>query len=251
MFIARLTLTRLRGRTARRLAATAGALGALALVPAAAMAAPGDLDTSFGAGRGFVTTDVVTNSGFLDDGRAVAVGPFGDAYVAGTSFVPGGSQVLSLAAYTCCDLNPTFGTRGTVALQAGSGVTGNDVLYDNRGDGDATNDRILVARDAGGQEPVDGSVRVLLGRVCAAERGHGEPFVVVGDSAGRRCATSSRLAAMRFTGVDIGVAGASPHPERGEESGRVHRLAVRRCVNDSAAAVTTSGVGRLDPQCTS
>jgi hypothetical protein len=145
MLIARFTLTRPRGRTARRLAATAGALGALALVPAAAMAASGDLDTSFGAARGFVTTDVVTNSGFLDDGRAVAVGPFGDAYVAGTSFVPGGSQVLSLAAYTCCDLNPTFGTRGTVALQAGSGVTGNDVLYDNRGDGDVTNDRILVA----------------------------------------------------------------------------------------------------------
>jgi uncharacterized delta-60 repeat protein len=145
MPFARIVPAALRGTTVRRLAATAGALGALALMPAAAMAAPGDLDPSFGGGRGFTTTDVVTNNGFLDDGRAVAVGPFGDVYVAGTSFVPGGSEVLSLAAYTCCDLSPTFGTRGTVAVQTGSGTTGNDVLYDNRGDADPANDRILVA----------------------------------------------------------------------------------------------------------
>jgi uncharacterized delta-60 repeat protein len=143
MLIARIPAA-LRGATARRLAATAGALGALALVPPAAMAAPGDLDPSFAGGRGFTTTDVVTNNGFLDDGRAVAVGPFGDAYVAGTSFT-GGSEVLSLAAYTCCDLNPTFGTRGTVAVQSGSGTTGDDGLYDNRGDAGTANDRILVA----------------------------------------------------------------------------------------------------------
>jgi uncharacterized delta-60 repeat protein len=145
MPIARLTHPRLRGRTARRLTATAAALGALALVPAAATAAPGDPDPSFGGGRGFLTTDVVPNNGFLDDARAVAVGPFGDAYVAGTSFVPGGSQVLSLAAYNCCDLDPTFGTRGAVSVQTGSGTTGNDVLYDNRGDGDISNDRVLVS----------------------------------------------------------------------------------------------------------
>ncbi|HEX2104799.1 MAG TPA: hypothetical protein VHF51_14175 [Solirubrobacteraceae bacterium] len=144
MLIARSTRSARRRRTARRLAATAGALGALGLVPATAMAAPGDLDTSFGGGRGFVTTDVVTNTGFHDEARAVAVGPFGDAYVAGRSFGPGGSEVLSLAAYTCCDLDPTFGTRGSVAVQAGSGTTGNDVVYDDRGDGATSNDRLLA-----------------------------------------------------------------------------------------------------------
>ena len=128
MPIARLTHPRLRGRTARRLAVTAGALGALGLVPPTALAAPGDPDPSFGGGRGFVTTDVVTNNGFLYDARAVALGPFGDAYVAGTSFVPGGGEVLSLAEYNCCDLDPTFGTRGTVSVQTGSGTTGDDVL---------------------------------------------------------------------------------------------------------------------------
>jgi uncharacterized delta-60 repeat protein len=132
------------GRSARRLAATAATLGAFAAMPVTAMAAPGDLETAFG-GRGFVTTDVVTNAGFLDSARAVAVGPFGDTYVGGTSFVPGGGETLSLAAYNCCGLDPTFGTRGTVAVQAGSGTTGNDVLYDNRGDGDIRNDRVLAA----------------------------------------------------------------------------------------------------------
>jgi uncharacterized delta-60 repeat protein len=145
MSIARLTRTRPPRRTRRRVAAALAALGALAAMPAAATAAPGDLETSFGAGRGFVTTDVVTNAGFHDSARAVAIGPFGDAYVAGTSFVPGSAETLSLAAYNCCALDPTFGTRGTVAVQLGSGTTGNDVLYDNRGDGDITNDRLLVA----------------------------------------------------------------------------------------------------------
>ena len=60
-------------------------------------------------------------------------------------FAVRGAETLSLAAYNCCGLDTTFGTRGTVAVQSGSGTTGNDVLYDNRGDGDITNDRLLVA----------------------------------------------------------------------------------------------------------
>jgi uncharacterized delta-60 repeat protein len=144
MPIARITRTRPPRLSRRRVAATVAALGALAATPAAAIAAPGDLDTSFGSGRGFVTTDVVTNPGFNDSARAVAIGPFGDAYVAGTSF-GGGGETLSLAAYNCCALDPTFGTRGTVAVQTGSGTTGSDVLYDNRGDNVITNDRLLVA----------------------------------------------------------------------------------------------------------
>jgi uncharacterized delta-60 repeat protein len=145
MSIARFTRTRPPRRTRRRVAATVAALGALAAMPAAAMAAPGDLEPSFGGGRGFVTTDAVTNAGFNDSARAVAIGPFGDAYVAGTSFAVRGAETLSLAAYSCCGPDITFGTRGTVAVQSGSGTTGNDVLYDNRGDGDITNDRLLVA----------------------------------------------------------------------------------------------------------
>jgi hypothetical protein len=50
-----------------RLAAAALAVAGLA-VPATAAAAPGDPDTSLGSGRGFVTTDVVTNPNVHDAG---------------------------------------------------------------------------------------------------------------------------------------------------------------------------------------
>jgi uncharacterized delta-60 repeat protein len=119
----------------------------LAALAGTAHAAPGQLDPSFGAGRGFVTTDVIAGGGAVDQADALAVGPFGDAYVAGTSFQPGGPlpETLTVAHYNCCGLDSTFGVGGTVAARLGEATTGRDIVFDDRGDGVVANDRLLVA----------------------------------------------------------------------------------------------------------
>ena len=131
----------------RRAVAAAGVLAAVAACPAAAVAHPGDSDPSFGGGRGFVTTDVVPGAGIVDQAEGVAVGPFGDAYAVGTSFQPGGTlrDTVSVAHYNCCGLDATFGVGGTATVTIDQGARGRDILYDDRGDGDITNDRLLVA----------------------------------------------------------------------------------------------------------
>jgi uncharacterized delta-60 repeat protein len=136
--------------SARRLLRLAGAALAVAglAVPATAAAAPGDPDTSLGSGRGFVTTDVVTNPNVHDAGNAVAVSPFGEVFVAGTSFGGGIQDAASVVKYNCCGVAPDFGSGGKAIFSLDSGAAANDVLYDNRLNKDLNDDRLLVAGSA-------------------------------------------------------------------------------------------------------
>src|SRR5688572_24458550 len=111
---------------ARHALAVAHVVVGVAALAGTAHAAPGQLDPSFGAGRGFVTTDVIAGSSVVDHAEALAVGPFGDAYVAGTSFQPGGPlpETLTVAHYNCCGLDSTFGVGGTVAARLGEATNG-------------------------------------------------------------------------------------------------------------------------------
>ena len=213
---------------ARRALAAAGVVAAVAAVPAAAQAAPGDLDTSFGSGRGFVTTDVIAGGQVVDNGEAVAVGPFGDAYVAGTSFGSSLPETLTVAHYNCCGLDTTFGVRGTVAVQLGQATTGRDVVYDDRADGAIANDRLLVA----GSLTRDGVRRALVVALPREGRGldrawNGEGFVAHGVPG----ATSAELVALA--------------PERGGRVVAVGNATIAGRQRGFVARYTPDG--RLDP----
>src|SRR5262249_34637811 len=92
----------------------AGAVLALAVGRAAVgLAAPGDLDPSFGTG-GIVTTSLGPNA---DRPRAILVDPDGNIVVAGETFV-GPTDDASIAPYLPSGaLYPTFGPGGIVRLR--------------------------------------------------------------------------------------------------------------------------------------
>src|SRR6516162_7027552 len=84
----------------------------IALAPISTVAAPGDLDTSFGG-----TGKVLTTFGFGEDfGRAVAVQPDGKLIVAGfTGSISGGS--LALVRFDTNNvLDTSFGSGGKVVM---------------------------------------------------------------------------------------------------------------------------------------
>jgi uncharacterized delta-60 repeat protein len=96
-------------------------LGILTFLTAAARAAPGDLDPSFGNG-GLVTTDF---GGRGDFGLAVAVQPDGKIVAAGNSSAVGVFSVsFALARYNPNgSLDPTFGSGGTVLTSFGGNLS--------------------------------------------------------------------------------------------------------------------------------
>lgn len=132
-------------RRVRRLTAAAAVVLAGLAVPAVAAAAPGDPDTALGSGRGFVTTDVVTNPNVHDAANAVAISPFSEVFVAGSSFGGGIQDAAAVVKYNCCGLAPDFGSGGKVTFSLDSGAAVNDVLYDSRLTTDPGDDRIIVA----------------------------------------------------------------------------------------------------------
>ena len=83
--------------------------------PAVALAAPGDLDPSFGTGG-----IVITSFGGADVASAVAVQPDGKLVVAGRTNIAG-NTVFALARYNPNGgLDPAFGTGGLVTTDFGS-----------------------------------------------------------------------------------------------------------------------------------
>jgi uncharacterized delta-60 repeat protein len=83
--------------------------------PAVALAAPGDLDPSFGTGG-----TVITSFGGSDVASAVVVQPDGKLVVAGRTNIAG-NTVFALARYNPNGgLDPTFGTGGLVTTDFGS-----------------------------------------------------------------------------------------------------------------------------------
>jgi uncharacterized delta-60 repeat protein len=83
--------------------------------PAIALAAPGDLDPSFGSGG-----TVITSFGGADVASAVAIQPDGKLVVAGRTNIAG-NTVFALARYDPTGgLDPTFGTGGLVTTDFGS-----------------------------------------------------------------------------------------------------------------------------------
>ena len=111
---------------------------ALMLSPAV-QAAPGDLDTTFGAG-GKVTTDF---GGSADRGLAVALQTDGKVVVAGHVVLPDGSSRIGLARYNVDGgLDTTFGQGGRVISSAA------EILFG----------RVAVAVQADGKILVGGSI---------------------------------------------------------------------------------------------
>ena len=83
--------------------------------PAVALAAPGDLDPSFGTGG-----TVITSFGGSDVASAVVIQPDGKLVVAGRTNIAG-NTVFALARYNPNGgLDPTFGTGGLVTTDFGS-----------------------------------------------------------------------------------------------------------------------------------
>ena len=83
--------------------------------PAVALAAPGDLDPSFGSGG-----TVITSFGGADVASAVAIQTDGKLVVAGRTNIAG-NTVFALARYNPAGgLDPTFGTGGLVTTDFGS-----------------------------------------------------------------------------------------------------------------------------------
>ena len=83
--------------------------------PAVALAAPGDLDPSFGTGG-----IVITSFGGADVASAVVIQPDGKLVVAGRTNIAG-NTVFALARYNANGgLDPTFGTGGLVTTDFGS-----------------------------------------------------------------------------------------------------------------------------------
>jgi len=83
--------------------------------PAVALAAPGDLDPTFGTGG-----TVITSFGGSDVASAVVVQPDGKLVVAGRTNIAG-NTVFALARYNPNGgLDPTFGTGGLVTTDFGS-----------------------------------------------------------------------------------------------------------------------------------
>jgi len=83
--------------------------------PAIALAAPGDLDPSFGTGG-----TVITSFGGADVASAVAIQPDGKLVVAGRTNIAG-NTVFALARYNAIGgLDPAFGTGGLVTTDFGS-----------------------------------------------------------------------------------------------------------------------------------
>jgi uncharacterized delta-60 repeat protein len=117
-----------------RLQLLAGMIAALlALAPASAGAAPGDLDPTFGGGDGIVTTDF----GGTDPAWAVAVQPDGKIVVAG------GSKDFELARYNeDGSLDTSFGGDGKVTTDFGGDDAANAVVVQPNGE-------IVAAGEAG------------------------------------------------------------------------------------------------------
>jgi uncharacterized delta-60 repeat protein len=134
----------------RRWAATLGALGVLALLPGAALAAPGDPDTQFGGGDGYTTTNV--SSGAHDAGNGAASDALGRVYVAGRSFLD--AEQIAVARYDATGLDTSFANGGklTIPDPQGGDSTGNDVLAYRQG----SIDRVLIAgsRSTGLRHPM-------------------------------------------------------------------------------------------------
>ena len=83
--------------------------------PAVALAAPGELDASFGSGG-----TVITSFGGADVASAVAIQPDGKLVVAGRTNIAG-NTVFALARYNANGgLDPAFGTGGLVTTDFGS-----------------------------------------------------------------------------------------------------------------------------------
>ena len=83
--------------------------------PAVALAAPGELDASFGTGG-----TVITSFGGADVASAVAIQPDGKLVVAGRTNIAG-NTVFALARYNANGgLDPAFGTAGLVTTDFGS-----------------------------------------------------------------------------------------------------------------------------------
>src|SRR5207249_11057450 len=107
-----------RARLGMTLGALSGALLA-ASIPCAALAVPGRLDATFGAG-GKVTTDFVGS----DQGQAVAVQRDGKMVVAGASDVAGAAD-FALARYNGNgSLDPRFGSGARVTTDFGGSELG-------------------------------------------------------------------------------------------------------------------------------
>jgi uncharacterized delta-60 repeat protein len=95
--------------------------GAPAALAPAAVAAPGDLDTRFGFGQGFLTTDVVPQN--HDAALAVASDYLGRVWVAGSSFGNSG-RGIAVARYDSRGLDTTFGSSGKRFITVGPNAEG-------------------------------------------------------------------------------------------------------------------------------
>jgi uncharacterized delta-60 repeat protein len=105
--------------------ATALALVLLATAAGPAVAAPGDLDTSFGAPNGFVLTSV---SGGNVNGGGVLVDPAGRIVVRASEFVSS-NQLLGLIRYLPGGaLDPAFGGGSGMVFKSFTGMTGSLAL---------------------------------------------------------------------------------------------------------------------------
>ena len=99
---------------------------ALAALAPAAVAAPGDLDTRFGSGQGFLTTDVVP--GNHDAANAVASDHLGRVWVAGTSFGSAASGGIAVTRYDSQGLDTSFASGGKRVIASGSDARGGGIL---------------------------------------------------------------------------------------------------------------------------
>ena len=99
---------------------------ALAALAPAAVAAPGDLDTRFGSGQGFLTTDVVPQN--HDAANAVASDYLGRVWVAGTSFGSAASGGIAVTRYDSQGLDTSFASGGKRVIASGSDARGGDIL---------------------------------------------------------------------------------------------------------------------------
>jgi uncharacterized delta-60 repeat protein len=101
------------------------AVAALALASGTAAAAPGDLDTSFGAPNGFVLTSV---SGVNVNGGGVLVDPSGRIVVRASEFV-GGNPLLGVLRYLPSGaLDPSFNSGSGMVFKSFTGMTGSLAL---------------------------------------------------------------------------------------------------------------------------
>jgi uncharacterized delta-60 repeat protein len=146
---------------ARHWVIAAAAAGALAALPSGAAAAPGDLDTRFGSGQGFLTTDVVP--GNIDAANAVASDYLGRVWVAGNS----GSDAsggIAVTRYDSQGLDTSFASGGKRVIAFGSGARGGDLLERSNPGGPGL--QVLIAGSV-----VEGGVRRPL---VAAIRENGD-----------------------------------------------------------------------------